>query len=164
MAATRRVLRGGSSSSGRRSSFDPPLVDLLAEVESRLEALGARYGPTLPPEKRFEVLDSALDDLDTALERVRGARGTLARIELRLPRNRTLRILDSAAESHYAWAAPLPPVEAQVGRGLAAETRGPLPGPSRAQKQPPEERGDAPSPSILPVGSRARVPVGKDAW
>jgi hypothetical protein len=69
---------------GEEIVLDPPIVELLAEVERRLESLAARYGGSVPPAKRFEVLDSALDDLDTALERVRGARSTLARIELRL--------------------------------------------------------------------------------
>ena len=64
--------------------LDPPLVELLVEIEGRLESLAARYGPTVPPGKRFELLDSALDELDSALERVRDARSKLARIELRL--------------------------------------------------------------------------------
>jgi hypothetical protein len=64
--------------------LDPPLVELLAEIEGRLHALAERYGPTAPPAKRFQLLDTALDELDGALERVRSARMKLARIELRL--------------------------------------------------------------------------------
>ena len=64
--------------------LDPPLVELLSDVESRLLALAARYGSALPPAQRFDALDEALDELDTALERVRSARNTLARIEVRL--------------------------------------------------------------------------------
>ncbi|MDQ3865871.1 MAG: hypothetical protein M3304_03450 [Actinomycetota bacterium] len=69
---------------GEEIVLDPPLVELLPEIERRLHSLAARYGGSVPPEKRFQLLDSALDELDTALERVRGARSTLARIELRL--------------------------------------------------------------------------------
>ena len=64
--------------------LDPPLVELLPEIEHRLRSLATRYGRSAPPERRFELLDSALDELDTALERVRNARSTLGRIELRL--------------------------------------------------------------------------------
>jgi GAF domain-containing protein len=64
--------------------LDPPLVELLAEIERRLQSLAARFGPSVPPGERFELLDSALDEIESALERVRGARSKLARIELRL--------------------------------------------------------------------------------
>ena len=69
---------------GEEIVLDPPLVELLADVEGRLHALAARYGPGVPPGTRFELLDSALDDLDGALERVRDARSKLVRIEVRL--------------------------------------------------------------------------------
>jgi hypothetical protein len=65
-------------------NLDPPLVELLAEIERRLRALAARYGAQIRPEQRFELVGSALDELDSALERVRDARGKLARIEVRL--------------------------------------------------------------------------------
>ncbi len=65
-------------------NLDPPPVELLAEIEGRLRALAARYGPQTQPEERFELVDSALDELDSALERVRDARAKLARIEVRL--------------------------------------------------------------------------------
>jgi hypothetical protein len=61
-----------------------PLPELLREVQDRLVELGRKYGPTLSPDQRFEILDLALDELDTALERVRDARAKLLRIELRL--------------------------------------------------------------------------------
>ena len=64
--------------------LDPPLVELLAEIERRLQSLAARYGAGVPPGQRVELLESALDELDSALERVRGARSNLARIEVRL--------------------------------------------------------------------------------
>jgi hypothetical protein len=61
-----------------------PLPELLADVQERLLDLARKYGPALPPGERFEILDLALDELDTALERVRDARAKLLRIELRL--------------------------------------------------------------------------------
>jgi hypothetical protein len=61
-----------------------PLPELLADVQDRLLGLARKYGPALPPGERFEILDLALDELDTALERVRAARAKLLRIELRL--------------------------------------------------------------------------------
>jgi hypothetical protein len=61
-----------------------PLPELLADVQDRLLGLARKYGPALPPGERFEILDRALDELDTALERVRAARAKLLRIELRL--------------------------------------------------------------------------------
>ena len=61
-----------------------PLPELLADVQDRLLGLAQKYGPALPPGERFEILDLALDELDTALERVRAARAKLLRIELRL--------------------------------------------------------------------------------
>lgn len=64
--------------------LDPPLADVLVDIERRLHELAARYGPAAAPGERFELLDSALDDLDGALERVRSARSKLGRIELRL--------------------------------------------------------------------------------
>jgi hypothetical protein len=61
-----------------------PLPELLGDVQERLLDLARKYGPALPPGERFEILDLALDELDTALERVRDARAKLLRIELRL--------------------------------------------------------------------------------
>ncbi len=64
--------------------LDPPLVELLAEIERRLQSLSARYGRAVPRGQRVKLLDSALGDLDSALERVRDAPSKLARIEARL--------------------------------------------------------------------------------
>jgi hypothetical protein len=69
---------------GEELGGDPPLPQLLADVQENLRVLAERYGSDLPPEEELEVLDEALDELDTALERVRDARTKLARIELRL--------------------------------------------------------------------------------
>ncbi len=69
---------------GEELGGDPPLPQLLGEVQEHLQALADRYGSDLPPEEQFELLDEALDELDAALERVREARTKLARIELRL--------------------------------------------------------------------------------
>lgn len=69
---------------GEELSGDPPLPQLLAEVQEHLRALAERYGSELSPGEQFELLDEALDELDSALERVRDARTKLARIELRL--------------------------------------------------------------------------------
>lgn len=69
---------------GESLGGDPPLPQLLADVQENLQALAERYGSDLPPEQQYELLDEALDELDTALERVRDARTKLARIELRL--------------------------------------------------------------------------------
>lgn len=69
---------------GEELGGDPPLPQLLAEVQQSLQALAERYGADLPAEQQFELLDEALDELDLALERVRDARTKLARIELRL--------------------------------------------------------------------------------
>jgi hypothetical protein len=63
-------------------NLDPPLVELLAEIEGRLRALAARYGAQTEPEERFELVDSALDVLDSARARsrcpgqARASRGT----------------------------------------------------------------------------------------
>jgi hypothetical protein len=62
----------------------PPLPELLADAQERLDALRARYGDVLPAGERFELLSEALDELDHALEGVRAARERLARIEHRL--------------------------------------------------------------------------------
>jgi hypothetical protein len=77
-ATPRRVLFG------EELGGDPPLLQLLAEVQQSLQALAERYGSDLPAEEQVELLDEALDELDVALERVRDARTKLARIELRL--------------------------------------------------------------------------------
>jgi hypothetical protein len=69
---------------GEELGGDPPLPQLLADVQENLQALAERYGSNLPAEEQFELLDEALDELDGALERVRDARTKLARIELRL--------------------------------------------------------------------------------
>jgi Mg2+ and Co2+ transporter CorA len=77
-ATPRRVLFG------EELGGDPPLLQLLAEVQQSLQGLAERYGSDLPAEEQLELLDEALDELDVALERVREARTKLARIELRL--------------------------------------------------------------------------------
>ena len=69
---------------GEELGGDPPLQQLLAEVQQRLGALAERYGSDLPADEQVELLDEALDELDAALVRVREARTKLARIELRL--------------------------------------------------------------------------------
>ena len=63
---------------------DPPLPQLLSDVQRHLQELARQFGPELPAGEQLELLDEALDDLDAALERVRDARTKLARIELRL--------------------------------------------------------------------------------
>jgi hypothetical protein len=69
---------------GEELAGDPPLPELLADVQQNLQVLAERYGTGLPAEEQFEVLDETLNELDAALERVRDARTKLARIELRL--------------------------------------------------------------------------------
>ena len=69
---------------GEEVGGEPPLMELLADVQRHLRELGAQFGPDLPPGEQLELLDEALDELDAALERVRDARTKLARIELRL--------------------------------------------------------------------------------
>jgi hypothetical protein len=69
---------------GEELDVGRPLPELLGEVQERLLDLARKYGPGLPPDERFEILDLALDELDAALERVRDARAKLLRIELRL--------------------------------------------------------------------------------
>lgn len=69
---------------GAELGGDPPLPELLADVQRHLQALAARYDSDLPAGEQLELLDEALDELDAALERVREARAKLARIELRL--------------------------------------------------------------------------------
>jgi hypothetical protein len=69
---------------GEELGGDPPLPELLADVQQHLQVLAARYGSDLPAGEQLELLDEALDELDAALVRVRDARTKLARIELRL--------------------------------------------------------------------------------
>jgi hypothetical protein len=69
---------------GEEILLDPPLVDLLSDIEAHLERLAARYGPGASLAQRHDVIDEALDELDRALERVRDARGKITRIEVRL--------------------------------------------------------------------------------
>jgi hypothetical protein len=69
---------------GEELVSEPPLPALLAEVQERLAAFRDRYGDVLPADERFELLSSALDELDVALESVRAARERLGRIEGRL--------------------------------------------------------------------------------
>jgi hypothetical protein len=69
---------------GEELDVGRPLPELLGEVQDRLLDLARKYGPGLPADERFEILDLALDELDIALERVRDARAKLLRIELRL--------------------------------------------------------------------------------
>jgi hypothetical protein len=69
---------------GEELVSEPPLPVLLAEVQERLAAFRDRYGDVLPADERFELLSSALDELDVALESVRAARERLGRIETRL--------------------------------------------------------------------------------
>jgi hypothetical protein len=79
MSADRRAELFGEDLAGGQ-----PLPELLADVQDRLRALATKYEPALSAGERFEILDEALDELDTALERVRDARAKLLRIELRL--------------------------------------------------------------------------------
>ncbi|HEU4449463.1 MAG TPA: hypothetical protein VFR63_05730 [Gaiellaceae bacterium] len=69
---------------GEDLGTEQPLPAVLADVQDRLRALGEKFGPALPADERFEILDETLDELDAALERVRDARAKLLRIELRL--------------------------------------------------------------------------------
>jgi hypothetical protein len=69
---------------GEELGGEPPLTELLADVQRHLRELAVQFGPDLAPEEQIELLDEALDELDAALERVREARTKLARIELRL--------------------------------------------------------------------------------
>ena len=63
---------------------DPPLPELLADMQRHLAELRDRYGVVLPAGERFELLSNALDELETSLESVRAARDRLGRIETRL--------------------------------------------------------------------------------
>ena len=63
---------------------DPPLPELLATAQQHLLELHGRYGDVLPADERFELLSSALDELETSLASVRAARERLGRIETRL--------------------------------------------------------------------------------
>jgi hypothetical protein len=69
---------------GEELGGDPPLPELLADVQQHLRVLAERYGSDLPAGEQLELLDEALDELDSALVRVRDARTKLARIERRL--------------------------------------------------------------------------------
>ncbi len=69
---------------GEELGGEPPLLELLADTQRRLQALADRYGRDLSAEEQVKLLDEALDDLDAALERVRETRTRLTRIELRL--------------------------------------------------------------------------------
>jgi hypothetical protein len=60
------------------------LPALLAEAQESLAELGGRYRDVVSASDQVEILDSALNELDGALERVRAARARLLRIELRL--------------------------------------------------------------------------------
>jgi hypothetical protein len=63
---------------------DPPLPELLATAQRHLAELRERYGDVLPAGERFDLLSTALDELETSLESVRAARERLVRIETRL--------------------------------------------------------------------------------
>ena len=69
---------------GEEIGQNPPLPVLLAEAQERLRELRDRYGDVLPADERFELVSSALDELEVALESVRAARERLGRIETRL--------------------------------------------------------------------------------
>jgi hypothetical protein len=69
---------------GEEVGQNPPLPLLLAEAQERLRELRDRYGDVLPAGERFEIVSSALDEIEVALESVRAARERLARIETRL--------------------------------------------------------------------------------
>jgi hypothetical protein len=69
---------------GEELMSKPPLSHMLADVERRMDEFRTKYGDVLPADERFELLSSALDELDGALESVRAARERLGRIEARL--------------------------------------------------------------------------------
>jgi hypothetical protein len=69
---------------GEELTSKPPLSEMLVDVERRMDEFRSRYGDVLPADERFELLSSALDELDGALEGVRAARERLGRIEARL--------------------------------------------------------------------------------
>jgi hypothetical protein len=69
---------------GEELTSKPPLSHILADVERRMDDFRRHYGDVLPADERFELLSSALDELDAALEGVRTARERLGRIEARL--------------------------------------------------------------------------------
>jgi hypothetical protein len=71
---------------GEELLLQPPLSQVLVDVERRMAEFRVRYGDVLPADERFEILSSALDELDGALEGVRMARERLGRIEARLAR------------------------------------------------------------------------------
>jgi hypothetical protein len=73
-----------SSSSKRRSISTRRSSSSSPRSSAAFARLPRGTGAQIRPEQRFEVVGSALDELDSALERVRDARGKLARIEVRL--------------------------------------------------------------------------------
>ncbi len=84
MAAHERTSSESVVVFGEELTSKPPLSHLLADVERRMDDFRRRYGDVLPADERFELLSSALDELDAALESVRAARERLGRIEARL--------------------------------------------------------------------------------
>jgi hypothetical protein len=69
---------------GEEIAHEPSLAALLAEVQDNLRELTQRYSGVVSAAEQFEIADTALTELDAALERVRAARARLLRIELRL--------------------------------------------------------------------------------
>jgi len=76
-AATRRVF-------GEEIPLEPELPALLVDVGERLEEIRRRFSQVSLPEERFDLLSTALDELEGALDGVREAHAALARIERRL--------------------------------------------------------------------------------
>jgi hypothetical protein len=97
---TRRVF-------GEDIPLEPELPALLVDVGERLEEIRQRFAQVSLPEERFDLLSSALDELEGALDGVREAHAALARIERRLADGyqivlRRLRDVDRARESGEA--------------------------------------------------------------
>ena len=64
--------------------FEGGLAERMVEIRDRLDSLRAEWEGAAGREAQAEILERALDEVDTALELARDVRGKIFRLEARL--------------------------------------------------------------------------------